>query len=95
MSCSVVELVKRDLLYVASCAVGETSMIEAAKLRDVAQLLVDMQSRLDSMEKDAARWREVLTNDEFVICDGEMNEYFKSKIEAIIDAALQSQGATK
>lgn len=54
--------------------------------KNVADLLAELQSRLEKAEKDAARWREVLTNDEFVVCDSSGGEYRKCKLEQVVDA---------
>ena len=84
------------IMAITENACGNGSAEDVAEKREALESHIHgMQSRLDLLEKDAARWREVLTNDEFVVCDGEMNEYFKSKIEAIIDEAHNITNTTK
>lgn len=39
-----------------------------------------------ALRENAARWREVLTNDEFVVCDASGGEYRKCKLEQVVDA---------
>ena len=84
------------IMAITENACGNGSAEDVSEKREALESHIHgMQSRLDLLEKDAARWREVLTNDEFVVCDGEMNEYFKSKIEAIIDEAHNITNTTK
>lgn len=91
------------IMAITKNACGNGSAEDVSEKREALESHIHgMQSRLDLLEKenaslkqDAARWREVLTNDEFVVCDGEMNEYFKSKIEAIIDEAHNITNTTK
>lgn len=55
-------------------------------LDEAGDSLIEAGAKIQSLEKDAARWREVLTNDAFVVCDESGSEYRKCKLEAVVDS---------
>lgn len=69
-----------------ACEIECITEADAKAVAALADLAYQLQSRLESLEKDAARWREVLTNDAFVVCDESGSEYRKCKLEHVVDA---------
>lgn len=79
-----------DDLYQWAIDAEDTIRDMQSRLEELNQEVEELEKENASLKQDAARWREILTNDAFVVYDEEGGEYRKCKLELVIDTAMQA-----